>query len=180
MKEYDRLSKLSQHELQAYMMLKDPNNEFMRKLTLEGNEGLEQLQRRDLWASIQMKKQLHHDDTNAFLNSLTPDEFNEFINERDLPLDKLTETGRKPELVTPSLREKEIELREEHLKELLSLNNTDSDDHLEEDLTNELKVFRDPTFNDFVQIVGTQHNPELPLFAQLYICKEMLQFYQVN
>lgn len=41
MKEYDRLSKLSQTELQAYMMLKDPNNEFMRKLTLEGDEGLE-------------------------------------------------------------------------------------------------------------------------------------------
>ena len=43
MKEYDRLSKLSQRELQAYMMLKDPNNEFMRKLTLEGDEGLEHL-----------------------------------------------------------------------------------------------------------------------------------------
>lgn len=111
---------------------------------------------------------------------MSADEFNEFINERDLPLEKLTETGRRPELVMPSLRDQEIALREEHLKELLALNNTDSEDNFEEDVTNELKVFRDPTFNDFIQIVGTQYDPDLPLFAQLYICKEMLQFYQVN
>jgi len=35
-KEMDRLGKLSQRELQAHLMIKDPNNPFMRKLTLEG------------------------------------------------------------------------------------------------------------------------------------------------
>lgn len=35
-KEMDRLKKLSQRELQAHMMIKDPNNPFIRKLTLEG------------------------------------------------------------------------------------------------------------------------------------------------
>jgi hypothetical protein len=35
-REMERLKKLSQRELQAHMMMKDPNNPFMRKLTLEG------------------------------------------------------------------------------------------------------------------------------------------------
>lgn len=43
-----------------------------------------------------------------------------------------------------------------------------------EDISKELKVFRDPTFNEFIQIVGTQFNGDLPLFAQLYILKEIL------
>jgi hypothetical protein len=38
-------------------------------------------------------------------------------------------------------------------------------------------VFRDPTFNEFIGLVGPQINKDLPLFAQLYILKEMLQFY---
>jgi hypothetical protein len=32
-------------------------------------------------------------------------------------------------------------------------------------LAKELKVFRDPTFNEFIQIVGADFNEELPLFA---------------
>jgi len=39
-KEYNRLNSLSQRELKAYMMIKDPNNPFMRKLTLEGEQGM--------------------------------------------------------------------------------------------------------------------------------------------
>ena len=35
-KEHERLSKLSQRELHAHMMMKDPNNPFIRKLTMEG------------------------------------------------------------------------------------------------------------------------------------------------
>lgn len=38
----------------------------------------------------------------------------------------------------------------------------------------DFKVFRDPTFNEFVQIVGSKYNQDLPLFAQLYILKEIL------
>ena len=48
---------------------------------------------------------------------------------------------------------------------------------IEKDLAKELKVFRDPTFNEFIQIVGADFNEDLPLFAQLYILKEILQFY---
>lgn len=45
------------------------------------------------------------------------------------------------------------------------------------EISKEFKVFRDPTFNDFIKIVGTKANEDLPLFAQLYILKEILQFY---
>jgi hypothetical protein len=60
------------------MMIKDPNNTFMRKLTLEGTQGLAELQKEQIWKSIVAKKQ-GHQDTNEFLNSLTDDEFTEFI-----------------------------------------------------------------------------------------------------
>lgn len=47
----------------------------------------------------------------------------------------------------------------------------------EDDLQQQFKVFRDPSFNDYVKIVGREFNPELPLFAQLYIVKQYMQFY---
>ena len=40
MAEYKRLQKLSERELEAYKLLRDPNNDFLRKLTLEGDAGL--------------------------------------------------------------------------------------------------------------------------------------------
>ena len=93
----NRLSKLSQRELQAHLMIKDPNNPFMRKLTLEGASGLQELQRNDIWKSIVSKKQ-KYSDTNEFLNSLSDDEFTEFVQARDIPIEKLQDTGRGSEL----------------------------------------------------------------------------------
>ena len=116
--EYERLSQLSQRELQSHMMLKDPNNPFMRKLTLEGEQGIEDLQRTDIWNSIMKKKQMHHENINDFLNSLTENEFTEFIQARDIPLEKLNETGRASELAgfgRLSVKETEIDMREQHL-----------------------------------------------------------------
>lgn len=97
-KEYERLSNLSMRELQAHMMLKDPDNKFMRKITIEGSEGLHELQKADLWGSIMAKKQVYHENTNDFLNSLTDDEFTEFIQARDIPIGKLSDTGRASEV----------------------------------------------------------------------------------
>lgn len=48
------------------------------------------------------------------------------------------------------------------------------------DISSEFKVFRDPSFKEFIDIVGVEYNKDLPLFAQLYIIKEVLQFYQLN
>lgn len=36
-----------------------------------------------------MKKQIHNSNVNEFLNNLTDDEFTEFIQARDIPIDKL-------------------------------------------------------------------------------------------
>ena len=86
--ELERLQKLSQRELHAHMMINDPNNQFMRKLTLEGSQGLAELQKADIWKSIIAKKQ-RHQDVNSFMNALTDDEFSEFIQAKDIPMDKL-------------------------------------------------------------------------------------------
>lgn len=49
-------------------------------------------------------------------------------------------------------------------------NESHADDHINEmkeihEIENEFKVFRDPTFNDFVKIFGKTYNPDLPLFT---------------
>lgn len=33
------------------------------------------------------------------------------------------------------------------------------------EIQKEFKVFRDPTFHDFIKIVGKENNDKLPLFA---------------
>ena len=49
----------------------------------------------------------------------------------------------------------------------------------EQELSKQFKVFHDPTFAEFIEIVGVSINPELPLFAQLYILKQISLFYHV-
>jgi hypothetical protein len=58
------------------------------------------------------KKQIYTN-TNEFLNHLSNDEFTEFIQSRDIPIDKLTDTGRISELSTIDLgKESAIDLKE--------------------------------------------------------------------
>jgi hypothetical protein len=45
------------------------------------------------------------------------------------------------------------------------------------EVSEQFKAFRDPSFHEFTQIVGKEHDPELPLYAQLYILKEEMAFY---
>ena len=60
------------------------------------------------------------------MNSLTDDEFTEFIQKRDIPIDKLEETGRLSDVMKENLREQDIEKREELLREAtLQLKNRD-------------------------------------------------------
>lgn len=47
-----RLKKLSEKELHAFQMLTDPNNQFMKKITLEGDKGLSDLKNKQIWESI--------------------------------------------------------------------------------------------------------------------------------
>jgi hypothetical protein len=65
------------------------------------------------------KKQLHHDNLNDLLNSLTDDEFTEFIQARDVDMNKLQETGKESEGFTLKLeKEERLEIKEQVLAEL--------------------------------------------------------------
>eukprot|EP00347_Sterkiella_histriomuscorum_P008086 403346424 len=186
--EIKSLKRLTQRELQAYQMLQDPNNEFMRKIISGGEEGLQDLQRKELWQSIIKKKEAFGSDgLNDFLNHLTDDEFTEFISHRDIKLDDkvLNNTGKTSEdvRINGRLREQMIELAEEEAAN--EFKNKFMMNELEEmidnqDVTNEFKVFKDPTFSDFIKIFGKTYNKDLPLYAQLYIIKEILGFYQFH
>ena len=60
-----------------------------------------------------MKKQKHNTNTNDFLNSLTDDEFSEFIQARDIPIDKLQDTGRESEVIDlKNLKDSHLDMRE--------------------------------------------------------------------
>ena len=63
------------------MRLTDPNNVFIRELTLGGSEGLKKLQYQELWHRITEKYEHARGDPNIFLNSLTKDEYAEYIND---------------------------------------------------------------------------------------------------
>ena len=49
----------------------------------------------------------------------------------------------------------------------------------EEEIRRQFTVFYDPNFLEFIDIVGKEYNEELPLFSQLYIMKQIMQFYQM-
>lgn len=59
-------------------MLSDPENEFMRKMTLGGEQGFQDLQKKEIWKSI-MAKKLQYPTINEFMNNLNDAEFTEFI-----------------------------------------------------------------------------------------------------
>ena len=65
---------MNEKDLEKYISLSDPNNQFIRKLLYGGDEGLQQLQEQAICQSISEKYNVLKDDTNEFLNSLTEDE----------------------------------------------------------------------------------------------------------
>ena len=104
---------------------------------------------------------------NEFFNNLSDDEFTEFIQSRDVTVDKLKETGKEKEFYAPNMRESMIDTRESMLIEE-AMQRHEEMEHTElqmEDISKEFKVFRDPTFHEFIQIMGTKYNEDLPLFA---------------
>ena len=41
----------------------------------------------------------------------------------------------------------------------------------EAEIQKQFTVFYDPTFSEFIDIMGREHNEDLPLFCQLYVLK---------
>lgn len=74
------------------------------------------MQRRDIWKSIIAKKQ-QHQSLNEFMNSLTDAEFTEFIQTKDIPFEKLAETGRQKEEFGINPKELMLESKENVLLE---------------------------------------------------------------
>jgi hypothetical protein len=65
------------------------------------------------------KKEMYQGGLNEFMNSLTDDEFTEFIQARDVPLEKLKDTGRESEGFTLAPeKEEKLDLREQLMIEM--------------------------------------------------------------
>ena len=64
--------------MHSYFKLSDPNNQFIKQITIGGDKGLQELQRKEVWRSISEKYEKAKD-SNEFLNSLSEDEFTEYI-----------------------------------------------------------------------------------------------------
>ena len=56
------LSKMNEDQLQTYLKLTNPDNAFMKTIKFGGNEGLAQLQQKQIWASIIQKYEKNKDD----------------------------------------------------------------------------------------------------------------------
>lgn len=96
------------------MKANDPNNKVMNMMRNDSMDILTELQREEIWHSIHFKKQTAPD-INTFLNSLSEDEFAEFIESKEMPQDKIEDTGRFSELSSVSPREMILQAREEQM-----------------------------------------------------------------
>ena len=65
---------------------------------------LSELWQKELWKSITFKKVMN-EDVNDFLNSLTEDEFGEFVRHKAFDKAKLAHTGRESEVSKLTLKE---------------------------------------------------------------------------
>lgn len=119
-------------------------------------------QEKFLSESIKSKKSLNKDQ-NEFLNSLTPDEFQFYVENNKKDGAKFTETGVKSEFVTDQAVE--LSNDEKSPEKELTMNEVDKLRNIERKLEKELKVFNDVSYFQFLQIFGLKFDPELPLFA---------------
>ena len=89
------------------------------------------------------------------------------------------ETGRKTHEATVGAQENRLENNEKYVSNL----QVDLDEELQaekahraQDLHEELKVFKDCSIREFVDIFGTEPNPELPLFTNIWLLRERVRY----
>ncbi len=139
------------------------------QLKFGGDEALQELYKQELIQSIKLKKAQAKgkpDAENVFLNSLTQPEYVIFVENQKNAL-KWEQTGLQSEI----LADRHLIIDEE-----MQVDETAPDEFSVEELREQFKVFKDPTYQQFIQIVGTEYSKDLPLFAQLYILKETVAF----
>lgn len=196
-----QLSKMKEADVRTYLALSDPDNPVMRAIKFGSDEDLQQMYKADIWEQIRAKHRFFHelqrqsadagadsDAENQFLNSLNEQEYAEFLRSKpaDQSIDKYMKSGLASELLDSATKREKVAYQARELALLEEARATEEHDSLlnsvvttEEEIRRQFTVFYDPTFREFVEIVGREHNDELPLFSQLYILKEVMQFYQV-
>ena len=163
-----KLRKLSKHDREVYLAVQDPKNEVMQQLKY--SENIDTLLAQELQQRIIQKQKASaesEDPENTFLNSLTQQEYVYFVETRKS--DKWDASGVKTEFVSEKMDEQVQDFDVPETEEI-------ANDLSAEELREQFKVFRDPNFQEFLQITGTKHNPDLPLFAQLFVLREARAF----
>jgi hypothetical protein len=69
-------------QIETFLRLSDPESHIIKQLTTGGSEAVRIMQKEQIWSSIIKKWELNKADTNQFLNSLTENEYTEFIKDR--------------------------------------------------------------------------------------------------
>lgn len=72
-KDIKDFNNMNENELNTYMNMVNNDNQFIRKLTIGGPEGMRELMHKEIWRNIIEKYELSSN-SNDFLNSLTEDE----------------------------------------------------------------------------------------------------------
>ena len=114
-----------------------------------------------------------------FLNSLNEQEYAEFVRSKpaDQSIEKYMKSGLASELLEGDVEKEKASYQANELVLLEQARLQEKEDQLNNITVNELElklqfqVFYDPTFKEFIDIVGREHDDELPLFAQLYVLK---------
>ena len=117
-------------------------------------------------------------DPNAFLNSLTKDEYTEFMNDEthmsmDMKKDMQNNTGLKSIELNDIAPVTELK---DKFQEIENPQKGNMKMQTDEQLFEEFKVFKDCTITEFLDIFGRKYNEELPLYSQLFIVREQAKY----
>ena len=136
------------------------------------------VEERNLMDAILAKKSFFKDDINAFLNSLSEEEFAAYMKFSEVNGEDLWNTGRENTLNVALEGEDRTDNNEQQ-----ALQQTIEEDILREQLelieaknNVNLTVFEGVPFNDFYQIFDIECFEKLPLFVKLFFLKEVMQY----
>lgn len=141
---------------------------------------IKEIEKRSLNEAINTKKEIFKDDINAFLNSLSEEEFAIYMKQAQTK-DDLWDTGREKTLNVALKGEDKTEIKEKQM-----LEESRQEEILREKLEviewaqkEDLRIFKPILFQDFIQIFDIECFEKLPLFVKLFYLKELMQYNQL-
>lgn len=142
------------------------------------NLDIKEIEMRSMLEGIYTKKLVFKDDINAFLNSLTEEEFSLYMQHRQHNDENIWDTGRenvinlylKSENKAETMQQLELDKmhEEERLREHL--------ESIESNLRTNMNVFEAISFQDFYNLFDTECFDEFPLFVKLFFLRELMQY----